>query len=157
MTGTNRLNSWFWLLLMLLVFPTSAVWAEPGGDYVGSDACRECHPDQYKSFKANSKKAGSYKHVKVMRKGLTDDEFKACLECHTTGYGHPGGFVSEEITPLMAEAGCEVCHGPGGNHVQSGEPDDIKADITTRDCEGCHNPERVEAFNFKPLIYGGAH
>jgi hypothetical protein len=38
-----------------------------------------------------------------------------------------------------------------------GDPDLIKRDLSLDDCTGCHNPERVEAFDFKPLLYGGAH
>ena len=29
--------------------------------------------------------------------------------------------------------------------------------MTMKDCETCHNSERVASFNFKPLLYGGAH
>ena len=48
-----------------------AVFAEEKA-YVGSESCQECHEDQYESYNAYSKKAHSYKSVKVMRKGLTD-------------------------------------------------------------------------------------
>jgi hypothetical protein len=33
----------------------------------------------------------------------------------------------------------------------------IKARISEEDCRRCHNEERVKAFDFKPLIYGGVH
>jgi len=125
--------------------------------YLGSDACRSCHELEYSRFKAHAKKAHSYEHIVVMKKGLTDSEFRGCLECHTTGYGKPGGFSSEKETPHLKEAGCEVCHGPGSRHVESSDPKDIKGKLTVKDCEICHNSERVEAFNYKPLIYGGAH
>jgi hypothetical protein len=29
--------------------------------------------------------------------------------------------------------------------------------LTMEDCTRCHNSERVEAFNFKPVLFGGAH
>jgi len=58
----------------------------------------------------------------------------------------------------LAEAGCEVCHGPGYDHVESGgDTDLIKRDLSLDDCAVCHNPERVSAFDFKPLLFGGAH
>jgi hypothetical protein len=93
-----------------------------------------------------------------MAPGLTPDELKSCYSCHMTGFGQPGGFVSLEATPQMANAGCEVCHGPGAAHAESGgEKKLIKRKLTTKDCEVCHNAERVQNFNFKPLIFGGAH
>jgi hypothetical protein len=125
--------------------------------YTGSEACRECHEEEYNRFKAGAKKAYSYDHIKKLKKGLTDAEFRQCLECHTTGYGRPGGFRSEEETPHLKDAGCEVCHGPGSLHAASRDPQQIKGTLSIKDCETCHNSERVEAFRYKPMIYGGAH
>ncbi len=125
--------------------------------YVGPEVCRECHESEYQSFKANSKKVHSFASVKRMRHTLSEAEMKPCLECHTTGYGKPGGFVSEQQTPKMAEASCEVCHGPGGLHAQTQSKSDIKGKIQAKDCLVCHNAERVQAFNYRPLIYSGGH
>jgi len=93
-----------------------------------------------------------------MARKLAADELKECFHCHVTGYGKPGGFVSFEKTPDMANAGCEVCHGPGSAHVEAGGTKSlIKRKLTVQDCEVCHNAERVANFNFKPMIFGGAH
>jgi hypothetical protein len=128
------------------------------GRYVGSEACSECHEEEYDHYRKFAKKAHSGDSVKIMMGDLTREELAECYGCHMTGYGKPGGFVSFEKTPEMAQAGCEVCHGPGFDHVDSGgDPDLIKRDLSLDDCTGCHNPERVEAFDFKPLLYGGAH
>lgn len=125
--------------------------------FVGSETCADCHDAQYESYASHSKKAHSYASVKLMRKGLTDAEYRECLHCHATGYGQPGGFVSEEETPHLQNLGCESCHGPGSMHADSGDPDDIEGDLSPEDCERCHNPERVANFKFKPLLFGGAH
>ncbi|MFH1672225.1 MAG: cytochrome c family protein [Pseudomonadota bacterium] len=125
--------------------------------YVGMNACKECHEKEYESFMKNARKRHSYESVKKMEKDLTPEELKACYECHTTGYGKPGGFQSESETPHLSIAGCEVCHGPGSLHAKTEKKDDIKSKLTSEDCETCHCPERIEAFNYKPLIYGGAH
>lgn len=131
--------------------------AGAAASYVGSKACAECHEEQFDRFQKYAKKAHSFESVKVLKKGLTEAEFRGCLECHTTGYGQPGGFVSEGQTPEMANAGCEVCHGPGAAHRESQDPKDIKRKLTAKDCERCHNSERVGAFRYRPLLFGGAH
>lgn len=125
--------------------------------FVGSDACMECHKTQYSNFQSSAKKASSYESIRVMEPKLTEEEFKSCFECHTTGYGQPGGFISDGLTPKLKNAGCEVCHGPGSLHIKSQDPEDIKSKITIEECNRCHSPERVQAFNFKPLLFGGAH
>ncbi len=125
--------------------------------YVGSLACKSCHEKQYKAFSTYAKKSTSFQSIVRLRKELTAEEVKGCYSCHTTGYGEPGGFVSEEVTPHLKNAGCEVCHGPGGDHVETQKPQDIKGRLTQEDCEICHTSERVKAFRYKPLIRGGAH
>lgn len=126
--------------------------------YVGSEACGECHDVEYENYKRYSKKAHAGESVRIMAGDLTREELEECYECHVTGFGKDGGFVSFEETPDMADAGCETCHGPGYDHIESdGDPELIKGKLTIADCEGCHNPDRVEAFDFKPLLFGGAH
>lgn len=126
--------------------------------FLGSDACQECHPDQFETYSKYSKKAHSSHSVQIMASDLTTEEVSTCYACHTTGYGQPGGFVSFEETPALANAGCEVCHGPGSAHVEAGgDPSLIKGKLSMADCETCHSPERVRSFNFKPMLFAGAH
>jgi hypothetical protein len=125
--------------------------------YVGSQTCQQCHEDQFASFAAHAKKAKSFESVRIMAKGLTAEEIRACYVCHTTGYGQPGGFVSEQETPLLKEAGCEVCHGPGSLHAESGDPADIQRQVSIETCARCHNSERIASFRYKPLLHAGAH
>lgn len=148
----------FCVATAIMVIGTATVGRSNSGRYVGSDACADCHEDEYENFKKFSKKAHSGDSVKVMAGDLTKEELEECFTCHMTGFGKPGGFVSFEATPKMADAGCEVCHGPGYDHVESGGDGDlIVGKLSVADCEHCHNPERVAAFDFKPLLYGGAH
>jgi hypothetical protein len=104
-----------------------------------------------------AKKSRSFESIERVRKGLTKEEIKECYYCHTTGYGKPGGFISQQKTPHLKNAGCEVCHGPGELHMKTKSPQDIKRHLTMKDCEVCHTSERVKAFRYKPLIHGGAH
>ncbi|EPR44727.1 cytochrome c family protein [Desulfovibrio sp. X2] len=132
--------------------------AQQSASYVGSEACKDCHQKEYENYSRYAKKAKSWKSVQIMASDLAPGEVKECYGCHTTGYGRPGGFVSIEKTPGLANAGCEVCHGPGSAHVDSGgDPSLIRRNLTLKDCETCHNSDRVASFNFKPLLFGGAH
>ena len=145
------------LSCLLWVIPTPSLRCESGKTYVGTEECKDCHAKEYNSFITHARKNNSFKSVASMKKGLTEAELKKCFECHTTGYGKPSGFRSEAETPHLKNAGCEVCHGPGSTHVKAGNPKEIKGHLTEKDCEVCHTAERVTAFRYKPLIYGGAH
>lgn len=144
--------------ISLVMCLTVAEIAYAENSYVGSAACADCHQEQYERYSKFSKKAHSSKSIKIMASDLTDQELAECYSCHATGYGKPGGFVSAEKTPQLADAGCEVCHGPGGAHAESGgDKSLIKSKLTMDDCTTCHNEDRVKTFKFKPLLYSGAH
>ena len=83
-----------------------------GAVYVSYTKCKVCHTKEYEDFsKRNFSKA--WKILKMRG----EDTNPKCLACHTTGYGKPGGFVSEQKTPLLASKQCEACHGPGSKHA----------------------------------------
>jgi len=148
------------LVVVLMTFlPTTlnASDTEIKPNYVGSRACKRCHEKEYKHFVTYAKKSTSFQSIERVKKELTPEEIQGCYYCHTTGFGKPGGFVSDQETPHLKNAGCEVCHGPGESHIKTGKPDDIQGHLTARDCEACHISERVKAFRYKPLIRGGAH
>lgn len=149
----------FLMLLSIFVSAPSSAEQMAGKSprYVGSDACKSCHENEYRNFMAYAKKATSFRSIERVRKGLTEEEIKGCYVCHTTGYGKPGGFVSIEKTPHLKNAGCEVCHGPGEIHVKSGDSRYIKRRMKIEECEVCHTSERVRAFRYKPMLHGGAH
>ncbi len=109
--------------------------------YIGSKKCRSCHTKEYKTWKAT-------KHYKTFKQ-LDDVEKKDpnCLKCHSTAYGKPTGFKSEEETPALANTGCEACHGPGSVHaeVSKDAPEKGKWDtkypkVVKTGCIDCHNP-----------------
>ncbi|SKA83578.1 Cytochrome c554 and c-prime [Paucidesulfovibrio gracilis DSM 16080] len=156
-TDWVRLGSVLAVTVCALVLFSARAYSE-SAVFVGSEVCADCHDSEYQNYSQFSKKAHSGESVRIMAKDLTPAELKECFQCHTTGYGQPGGFESFEKTPEMADAGCEVCHGPGSLHVEErGDPDLIKGDLDIKDCETCHNPDRVRSFGFKPMLFGGAH
>lgn len=129
------------LFFSAVIFVSNTVADGPG--YIGVKKCKACHIKQYKSW-AETPMATAFESLKPgvkaeakKKAGLDPDrDFThdpACLECHTTGYGRPGGFKSIEETPYLANVQCEGCHGPGGNYREIMKTDkefklgDIKA------------------------------
>jgi len=95
--------------------------------YIGSKKCKKCHLAEYESWEKTKMasaltvlKPGERKDAKIKAKLDPEKDYSkdpACLPCHTTGYGKPGGFVDFETTPTLAGVGCEMCHGAGGKYV----------------------------------------
>lgn len=140
----------------------ATAFAQPSGNtetaaYVGAKACESCHEEEYASFSKNSSKAHSWKSLEKMLPKLTDSEKRECYSCHTTGYGKPGGFVSIEKTPDLANLSCETCHGPGSLHYETGDTSEIRRKPDVKNCQLCHNTDRIQNFKFKPMLYHGGH
>lgn len=146
-----------YVMLLLFSFALAESIDAPTNSYVGSTTCQGCHEKEYQNFVKYARKSNSFKSVLKMKGGLTGEEIERCYDCHTTGHGKPGGFVSLEKTPELKDAGCEVCHGPGRIHAESGDPDDIERGVKLDTCQECHTQERVAAFRYRPLLHGGGH
>ncbi len=154
------MRTWF-CCVVVVIFAALALlslgWAQGGATFVGSKKCADCHVEQYERFMEYSSKAKSDLGVRLLAPKLTDKELRECYECHTTGYGQPGGFVSFEKTPDLGHVGCESCHGPGSEHAWTGNPADLAVRVSLESCRPCHEDERVRAINFRPLLHAGAH
>ncbi len=144
------------LLVAGLVSDRPIAARQPVRTYVGSEACAQCHETEFANFIRYAKKARSFSAVKKMADKLTRAEIANCYSCHTTGYGKTGGFVSPQETPHLQNNGCEVCHGPGSAHIESEDPEDLEQ-VSMEKCKTCHDKRKVAEFNFKPMLYGGAH
>ncbi len=113
----------------------SIVIASKGAVYVGISNCKKCHLKLYKSWKKtktaksfDTLKPGVNAEIKTKlkfdpQKDYTKDA--SCLECHTTGFGLPGGYKIPEPGDSKAakrakeNSGitCEGCHGPGSKYI----------------------------------------
>ena len=120
--------------------------------FVGTGKCRLCHLKEYKTWKKT-------KHAKNFNtlQGPERSDPK-CVKCHVTGFGKPGGFVSEKETPKMKNVGCESCHGPGSAHVEvakdapkSGKWDTKTNKVPQNTCVNCHNPHINQKENAEKL------
>ncbi len=141
--------------------------------FVGSKNCKKCHIKEYKSWE-ETKMAQAYESLKpgvdveakaAMGKSADVDytQDAECVACHVTGYGKPGGFVSEAETPELAGVGCEMCHGAGAtytqDHLMSLKNKEYKRSevvaagmvekVSEAQCIGCHNENvPVEGYTF---------
>jgi hypothetical protein len=135
------------------------------GLFIGNDRCITCHRKQAAAWSET-------RHAQAFER-LPDSyrKFAACLECHSTGFGKPGGYsldLSAEEALTVQSVGCEACHGPGANHEQAvkrwtaaapSEEDrllqEIKAAIvrtpTTKQCAACH---KLQAHQMHPPFQG---
>jgi len=84
-------------------------------DYVGAEACIECHPAQYEFWRAT-------RHSRAFATlAATKQEMDAeCIGCHTAGYRQPNGFFKPHRHEGFENVQCGSCHGPGGPHVAGG-------------------------------------
>ncbi len=163
--------------------------------YVGTNKCKMCHMKQYKSWNTkkhakaiDSLKPGNASEIKEKfgldpAKDYTTDG--SCLECHTVGFGKPGGYAvpdpadkkSVKNAKYTAGIGCETCHGPGDAYVEKHTEvmkskstytsDEMhaagmnKIDETT--CTQCHNEKSPTVdkanfkFDYKQRLIDGVH
>jgi hypothetical protein len=109
----------------------------------GSDSCKNCHQTDCTSWAA-SKHAHAWETLTA--KGYHVDGY--CQQCHTTGFGLPGGFVSAKRSPERVGVGCESCHGPSDGHVKDPK---VRTPFAARDqCVRCHDHENSPTFEYGP-------
>lgn len=148
---------WSWVIVgcAVLLVAGTALTAEDENEYVGDNAkkCKMCHKVQVEAW-SEWDMASSWDKL--------SDEEKAkeeCIACHVTGYGEPGGFVSEKETPTLVGIQCEACHGPAGDHMKAPLTDKEarRESITLSgedNCVTCHKEEGNP--NFKEFKFDKA-
>lgn len=130
---------------------TTAGTTPTKGTYVGVAVCQGCHADIATTWQTTLHSSA----LKVLE-DIGQGNNKACLPCHTVGYGKASGFVNKTETPGLANVQCEMCHGPGSAHVaapganplptsvQNGTIAAIKSDTCGQCHTGTHNPQYDE-------------
>jgi hypothetical protein len=89
---------------------------EKGPAYVGTDACMDCHKEEYKVWK-NSRHAHAYQSLVNARHPSLRQYDGECVVCHVVGFKYKTGFTDEGKTAFLENVGCESCHGPGSLHI----------------------------------------
>jgi hypothetical protein len=107
----------------------------------GTEACRTCHAADCSQW---SESPHGRAWATLVEKHSQFDPY--CQQCHTTGYGLPGGFESIARSPSRTDVGCESCHGPSLGHVEQTQTRTIYA---ARDrCVHCHDRENSPTFDY---------
>ncbi len=112
----------------------------------GTETCRECHVADTKLWQ-HSQHAHAWSSLEE-KGGHVDPQ---CQQCHTTGYGHKGGFRSVVQSPDRIDVGCESCHGPSLSHVRDPAVHTPRAGSVHHTCITCHDHENSP--HFDPTSY----
>jgi hypothetical protein len=126
-----------------------------GKEYVGAEACTECHPGRHRVWLTTGH-ARAYEAL-VKKNRQYDDE---CVVCHALAYECDKGSLDLKNVETFANVQCESCHGPGDLHVQSrGEQRMIVESQARLGCLRCHTPEKSSESSFlsrfKQICGGG--
>jgi len=106
-------------------------------DYVGSDACKDCHEDQFKAFSVTS-------HAKLANISSWKGKVTGCEACHGPGKAHlaegdPTKIVSfKNKSPKEISETCLLCHGgkEERNNFRRGEH--WRNDVGCTECHSSH-------------------
>lgn len=103
--------------------------------------CKTCHPAAHAVW-ARSRHGRAYSTLRKVNKAFDPE----CLGCHVTGFGQPGGFISEVDTPELKNVQCEVCHGSGLKHAEAPGPGFGKE--AGKACMKCHVKNHSPRFDY---------
>ncbi len=108
--------------------------------YVGSDTCKSCHEESYKSFETTP-------HWKTMI-GRHEGGAQGCESCHGPGKAHVEGggdkskiFTFAGATPKAASQRCLSCHEYGEEHSNFLRSAHSANDVS---CTDCHSPHHAK-------------
>lgn len=120
--------------------------------YGGSKSCQPCHGSVYESWSA-TKHANA---LATLEKEKSDRD-PECVPCHVVGMDSVKGFRDREVTPLLANVGCESCHGPGADHNARPLVEKMPK-INLDSCLPCHDAKHSPGFDaaeaWKKIAHG---
>ncbi len=86
--------------------------------YLGGEVCGACHMELHDGWEATGHpEAWAALEAIASPPFFMPHEDPECLQCHTTGFGEPNGYVDQDTTPHLAGVACEECHGVGSPHI----------------------------------------
>jgi len=92
--------------------------------FVGSEACIDCHDGDYAIWKKTSHGHALDSLTHPGERSEVPRHFDPeCISCHVVGWNpqkyipYISGYLGLKQTPHLPHVGCESCHGPGSAHV----------------------------------------
>jgi hypothetical protein len=141
------------------------------GDFVGSQACADCHTKAFAVWEKTPHAKATDSLVHPGERTEIQRHFDPeCLSCHVTGWNpqkftpYKTGYESLEKSKAMHGSGCENCHGPGAAHAaaEAGEVKTTAAQLAKlraqmrlplaeaeRKCMECHDVDNSPDFHVK--------
>jgi len=115
----------------------------PGATYVGSEACAQCHQNEYQGFNT-----ATHYHLKAPG---TNAMFVGCESCHGPGSLHvqSGGAPNTIINPGKSPQVCFQCH--VDKEAEFNLPSHHPVIEGNMSCGDCHDPHKGD------VIPGGDH
>ena len=116
-----------------------------GRIFHGTTFCAECHKSQFENWQKTIH-ASAFETLENVAKS----DVSNCIDCHTTGYGYPGGFESKDTTPDMAGVGCEECHRISKS-ADFSEGKHKVLPVIDKWCIRCHIEPHIISFDYEEM------
>src|SRR5678816_4008251 len=117
--------------------PSEVAQFKKSDDYVGSDACKDCHEDQFKNFSHTS-------HATLTKISSWKEKVTGCESCHGPGKAHieegdPKKIISfKGKSSKEASETCLTCHSGREEHNNFRRGEHWRNDIGCTDCHSAH-------------------
>jgi predicted CXXCH cytochrome family protein len=106
------------------------------GDYIGSEACKDCHEDQFKAFSHTS-------HAQLTKISSWKGKVTGCEACHGPGKAHAEeGDPKKIISFKNISETCLGCHAGKEEHNNFRRGEHWRNDIGCTECHSSHSPEK---------------
>ena len=111
-------------------------------DYVGSDACKDCHEDQFKAFSHTP-------HAGLATNNSWKGKVSGCESCHGPGKAHIEEGDPKKIISFKAKSSkaisetCLSCHAGKEDHNNFRRGEHWRNDVGCTDCHSAHSSPSI--------------
>lgn len=125
------------------LFSSEPLEQDDRNSYIGSQACQECHQQEFSQW-SHSSHATAFNTLRTVGR----EYYPECVTCHVTGSGYESGYqIGNPERDHLVDVGCETCHGPGRQHAYTPLKENIRGQVPEKVCMECHTPEHSPGFD----------